>query len=171
MFTMKERRAVYVFLRGLKHVEQLKKFGDISYISKRMGYAELYLNEDDVEKTVDKLNQYRFVKTVKVSPRPDIDPDLDDVHDDVFFEAYDQAQEDVEKDRSDEKSADLKGQSRVKLAQQTGQGKGQSEAKLAEPTDQGQNQPPKKNNRQDDGQQDLQTDGKAHVPAEKGGKS
>lgn len=167
MFTMKERRAVYVFLRGLKHVEQLKKFGDISYISKRMGYVELYLNEDEVEKTVDKLNQYRFVKTVKVSPRPDIDPDLDDVHDDVFFEAYDQAQEDAEK----EKSADSKGQSQVKLAKQTGQGKGQSEAKLVEPTNQSQNQPPKKNNRQDDGQQDLQIDDKAHVPAEKGGKS
>lgn len=160
MFTIKKRRAVYVFLRGLKHVEQLKKFGDISYISKRMGYVELYLNEDDVEKTVNKLNQYRFVKTVKISPRPDIDPDLDDVHDDVFFEAYDQAQEDAEKDQSDEKSAE-----------QTGQSKGQSEAKLAEPTNQGQNQPTKKNNRQDDGQQDLQTDDKAHVPAEKGGKS
>lgn len=91
---MKERRAIFVYLRGLKHLEQMKKFGDISYISKKMQYVELYVDEDQVATVVEKLNQYRFVKIVKISPRPEIDPDLGDVHDDVFFEAYDQAQDD-----------------------------------------------------------------------------
>lgn len=90
---MKERRAIFVYLRGLKHLEQMKKFGDISYISKKMQYVELYVDEDQVATVVEKLNQYRFVKIVKTSPRPEIDPDLGDVHDDVFFEAYDQAQD------------------------------------------------------------------------------
>lgn len=89
MFTMKKRRALYVFMRGLKQVEQLKKFGDIAYISNKMNYVALYVNEEEVDDLVAKLKKYRFVKTVKPSARPDIDPDLGDVHDDVFFEAYD----------------------------------------------------------------------------------
>lgn len=89
MFTMKKRRALYVFMRGLKQVDQLKKFGDIAYISNKMNYVALYVDEDQVEELVPKLKKYRFVKTVKESARPDIDPDLGDVHDDVFFEAYD----------------------------------------------------------------------------------
>ncbi|WP_238476896.1 YlbG family protein [Fructobacillus broussonetiae] len=89
MFKMKERRALYVFMRGLKQVEQLKKFGDIAYISNKMNYVALYVDEDRVDELVPKLKKYRFVKTVKPSARPDIDPDLGDVHDNVFFEAYD----------------------------------------------------------------------------------
>lgn len=89
MFDMQERRALYVYMRGLKQVNQLKKFGDIAYISNKMNYVSLYVNEDQVDELVDKLKKYRFVKTVKPSARPDINPDLDDQHDDVFFEAYD----------------------------------------------------------------------------------
>ena len=89
MFDMKKRRALYVYMRGLKQVGQLKKFGDIAYISNSMNYVALYVDEGKVDELVEKLKKYRFVKTVKPSARPDIDPDLDDQHDDVFFEAYD----------------------------------------------------------------------------------
>ncbi|WP_338029132.1 YlbG family protein [Fructobacillus americanaquae] len=155
---MKERRSVYVFLRGLKHIEQLKKFGDISYISKRMGYVELYLDEVDVEKTIDKLNQYRFVKTVKVSPRPDIDPDLGDVHDDVFFEAYDQTQEDTGKDQPDAKKVKANNQGKDRETKTAAAG-------------QAQNQQGKKNGRQAHEQQGGQTVQQNQETAKKGGKS
>lgn len=92
MFEMKKRRALYVYMRGLKQVNQLKKFGEIAYISNKMNYVALYVNEESVADLVEKLKKYRFVKTVKQSERPDIDPDLGDLHDDVFFEEYDQEQ-------------------------------------------------------------------------------
>ncbi|MDF7637002.1 YlbG family protein [Leuconostocaceae bacterium ESL0958] len=90
MFTMQKRRALYVYLRGLKHVNQLKKFGDLTYISKPMSYVALYVNEEEVATVAEKLAAYRFVKRVKTSPRPDIDPDFAGQHDDLFFEAYEQ---------------------------------------------------------------------------------
>ncbi|MCK8616807.1 YlbG family protein [Fructobacillus sp. M158] len=92
MFEMKKRRALYVYMRGLKQVNQLKKFGDIAYISNKMHYVALYVNEEEADDLLIKLKKYRFVKTVKASARPDIDPDLGDQHDDVFFEEYDQEQ-------------------------------------------------------------------------------
>lgn len=105
MFEMQKRRAIYVYMRGLKQVGQLKKFGDIAYISNKMNYVALYVNDDDVEELTSKLKKYRFVKTVKESPRPDIDPDLGDLHDDVFFEAYDKGQDEEKAVQETEKPA------------------------------------------------------------------
>ncbi|CAH1850410.1 YlbG family protein [Convivina intestini] len=87
-FEIQARRAIYVYLRNLKNVNQLKKFGQVLYVSEAMNLVELYINEDQVEALVKKLRQYRFVKHIKISPRPDIDPDLENKHDDVFFEDY-----------------------------------------------------------------------------------
>ncbi|WEV54917.1 YlbG family protein [Leuconostocaceae bacterium ESL0723] len=92
-FFIQPRRALYVYLKNLKYAHQFKKYGHVTYISQQMNLVAVYVNEDQVQHLVDKFNQMKFVKTVKVSPRPDIDPDLGDQHDDVFFENYDQDQE------------------------------------------------------------------------------
>ncbi len=55
-----------------------------------MGYVMLYVNDEDIAAQIDKIKQYKFVRDVLSSPRPDIDPDLGDVHDDIFFENYDE---------------------------------------------------------------------------------
>lgn len=88
-FEVQPRRAIYVYMRSLKYLGQLKKHGQVGYVSKRMNIVELYTDEEKVADLADKLEQYRFVKHVKLSPRPDIDPDLENKHDDVFFEEYD----------------------------------------------------------------------------------
>ncbi|MBK0041378.1 MAG: YlbG family protein [Leuconostoc pseudomesenteroides] len=89
-FQIQERRAVYVYLSHVRHAQQLKKFGQITYISRKMSLVGLYLNEENVGEVVSKLQQYKFVKRVVTSPRPDIDPELGDMHDDIFFENYDE---------------------------------------------------------------------------------
>ncbi|CAK8053642.1 YlbG family protein [Eupransor demetentiae] len=88
-FEVQPRRAIYVYMRSLKYLGQLKKHGQVGYVSKRMNIVELYTDEEKVADLAHKLEQYRFVKHVKLSPRPDIDPDLENKHDDVFFEEYD----------------------------------------------------------------------------------
>ena len=89
-FEIQPRRALYVYLKNKRHVPQLKKFGKITYVSRRMGYVMLYVNDEDIAAQIDKIKQYKFVRDVLSSPRPDIDPDLGDVHDDIFFENYDE---------------------------------------------------------------------------------
>ncbi|MFD1465853.1 YlbG family protein [Lapidilactobacillus mulanensis] len=76
MFTMKERISLSVWLYSLKQVRQLRRYGMIYYISKRMKYVIIYLDESQLEATVKALNNLRFVKKVEVSPRKQIDLNL-----------------------------------------------------------------------------------------------
>ncbi|CAM3184814.1 YlbG family protein [Leuconostoc rapi] len=84
------RRALYVYLKNNRHAPQLKKFGQLNYVSRKMGFAMIYVDDENIDQKINKIKQYKFVKDVIASPRPDIDPDLGDVHDDIFFENYDE---------------------------------------------------------------------------------
>ena len=44
-----ERQALVVWLYTLKPIKQLKKFGNIHYISKRLKYIYLYVAKDEAE--------------------------------------------------------------------------------------------------------------------------
>ena len=63
-----ERRAIIVWLYTLKPIKQLKRFGNIQYISKRLKYIYLYVNEEEVESVIDKVSKFHFVRKVAVSP-------------------------------------------------------------------------------------------------------
>jgi uncharacterized protein YlbG (UPF0298 family) len=85
---MTPRRALYVYLKNTRHVNTLKKFGTLSYVSRRFNYATLYVDDEGIDAQVEHLLTYKFVRKVLVSPRPDINPELDNLHDAVFFENY-----------------------------------------------------------------------------------
>ncbi|AFT82027.1 DUF2129 domain-containing protein [Leuconostoc carnosum] len=89
-FEIQPRRALYVYLKNNRHATQLKKFGHLTYISRKMGFATIYVDDVDIDQKISKIKQYKFVGEVLPSPRPDIDPDLGDLHDDIFFESYDE---------------------------------------------------------------------------------
>ena len=69
-----ERRAIIVWLYTLKPIKQLKRFGNIQYISKRLKYIYLYVNEEEVESVIDKVS--KFVRKVEVSPRHEVRMDF-----------------------------------------------------------------------------------------------
>lgn len=87
-FTMIKRRAVYVYLKNMRYANMMRKFGDVTYTSRKMNFVMLYLDDAQVDNTVEQLYKYKFVRKVLISPKPDINPDLDNVHDAVFFENY-----------------------------------------------------------------------------------
>lgn len=66
------RRGLIVWVYSLKQLRNLKRFGYIHYVSKKMKYAVLYVNEDSLEETIEKLNKQFFVRSVDKSFRPDI---------------------------------------------------------------------------------------------------
>ena len=71
-FTMQERRSLIVYTYSLKQTRQLKRYGTVMYVSKKMRYVVLYVNQADVEKLTAQLKELRFVKRVVPSMRPDI---------------------------------------------------------------------------------------------------
>ncbi|WP_078554892.1 YlbG family protein [Bacillus alkalicellulosilyticus] len=65
-----QRQSVSVWLHSLKYARQLRKYGNVHYVSKKMKYVILYLDQTEVENTVNKLETFHYVKDVSVSMRP-----------------------------------------------------------------------------------------------------
>lgn len=66
------RRGIIVFVYSLKQVRNLRRYGVVHYVSKRMKYVVLYVNETEVDNAVSKLERLHFVREVSLSHRPDI---------------------------------------------------------------------------------------------------
>lgn len=65
-----KRQGLAVWLHSLKNVRQLKKFGNIHYVSKKMKYVILYCDQGEIDPVVQRLESLQFVKKVEVSMRP-----------------------------------------------------------------------------------------------------
>ena len=99
-FEMKKRQSVSVFISHLRQSKQLRRFGDIIYVSRRMKYVVIYMDQDQVTSNVQRLKQLGFVKKVVVSPRNQINMNFDET-----LSKYRLTEEDQEKikDQSEEK--------------------------------------------------------------------
>lgn len=71
-FQIQKRRGIIVWVYSLKQLKTLKRYGLIHYVSRKMKYVVLYVNEETVETTLDKLASLHFVRQVEQSYRPDI---------------------------------------------------------------------------------------------------
>lgn len=70
---VQQRRCLIVWVYSLKQMKTLKKYGVIHYVSRRLKYVVIYMNEADIEKSEEKLNGLYFVRKVDRSYRPDIE--------------------------------------------------------------------------------------------------
>lgn len=67
---IEERQGMAVWLNSLKYTRQLRKYGNIHYISKKMKYVILYCSVNKIEETKDRLSSLHYVKEVQLSERP-----------------------------------------------------------------------------------------------------
>lgn len=65
-----KRQGLIVWLHSLKQVKQLRRFGNVHYISRRMKYAVIYTDLDAADELSEKLNSLHFVKRVDQSFKP-----------------------------------------------------------------------------------------------------
>ncbi len=64
------RQGLIVWLHSTKPVKQLRRYGNVHYISRRMKYAVLYNDMEKVEDLIEKLKSLHFVKRVEPSYKP-----------------------------------------------------------------------------------------------------
>ncbi|WP_057875812.1 YlbG family protein [Liquorilactobacillus aquaticus] len=95
-FNINERQSIIVYLYHLKNSKQLRRYGTIHYVSKRMKYVVLYIDHENLDETLKKLKEMRFVKRVIMSPRPNIKINFED----EVGKTYKLTEEDREKYRS-----------------------------------------------------------------------
>lgn len=72
-FEVTQRRSVIVHLKNVRQARQLRRFGVVSYISEKMKYAVIYMNEADVATKSALIERLGFVSSVELSHCPDVD--------------------------------------------------------------------------------------------------
>lgn len=70
MFKVADRQSLIVWLFSLKNAKSLKRFGNIHYVSKRLKYVVLYVDQVEATSLSEKLSSMPFVKKVDLSYKP-----------------------------------------------------------------------------------------------------
>ncbi|MGR3741922.1 YlbG family protein [Companilactobacillus sp. DQM5] len=89
---MNARKGLIIWLYSLRGQKELRKFGNIYYISKKMKYVIMYIDKNDIDKVVNKVSRMKFVKKVEFSYRDEIDMNFEEkigaseIKDTVFSE-------------------------------------------------------------------------------------
>jgi uncharacterized protein YlbG (UPF0298 family) len=67
---MRDRQGLIVYVHHLKQAKSLRKYGHVHFISRRLKYAVLYMDQEVIESTKNKLSKLPYVKQVLESQRP-----------------------------------------------------------------------------------------------------
>ena len=62
--TVQPTTGLIVYLHSIRHSRNLKSYGRLYYVSKRMRYGLIYVNKDDEEEITKKLASQSWVKQV-----------------------------------------------------------------------------------------------------------
>ncbi|CEH28506.1 hypothetical protein AM501_21855 [Aneurinibacillus migulanus] len=70
---MRERRVgLAVYVKSAKAARNLRKFGNVHYISRRLNYVSMYTAADTLEDTIERISRLDFVTRVEKSHRHEI---------------------------------------------------------------------------------------------------
>lgn len=70
---LNERQGLIVWFQHRKNIRTIKKYGHLIYVSKKMRFAVIYVNQDEIEAIESEIVKLPFVKKVQQSYRPFID--------------------------------------------------------------------------------------------------
>ncbi|QHJ70866.1 MULTISPECIES: DUF2129 domain-containing protein [Planococcaceae] len=67
---MRDRQGLIVYVHHLKQAKSLRKYGHVHFISRKLKYVVLYMDQEVIESTKAKLLKLPYVKQVLESQRP-----------------------------------------------------------------------------------------------------
>src|SRR5699024_5661814 len=70
---IQKRRGLIVWVYSLRQLKNLRRYGFVHYVSRKMKYVVLYKNKEDVKKSLIKIQHIHIVRQVYHSYRPYID--------------------------------------------------------------------------------------------------
>lgn len=65
-----KRQGLIVWFQHKRNVRQLKRYGHLIYVSVKMRYAIIYVNQDEIESIEENLNKLSFISKVERSYKP-----------------------------------------------------------------------------------------------------
>ena len=90
MFKLTARRALVAYINGNHVVRTLRHYGIVRYVSRRMHYVILYVDQDQIEQLKAKIGHLRAVRSVEESARPDLDSTLTDLEITGLYKMHDE---------------------------------------------------------------------------------
>ena len=77
MLLIVNRQGLIVWFQHMKNMKHIKRYGNLIYISKKLKYAVIYVNQEEIEAIEKKLLKHSFVLKVDRSYKPYIRTDYD----------------------------------------------------------------------------------------------
>ncbi|MBP2077877.1 YlbG family protein [Oceanobacillus polygoni] len=71
------RQGIVVWFQHMKNIKQLKRYGNLIFASKRLKYAVIYVNQDELEKVEAKILKHSFVSKLERSYKPFVRTDYE----------------------------------------------------------------------------------------------
>lgn len=71
------RQGIIVWFQHRKNIKQIRRFGNLIYVSKKMRYAVLYVNQEEVEATIENMSKLSFISKIDVSYKPFLKTDFE----------------------------------------------------------------------------------------------
>lgn len=68
-----KRQGLIVWFQHMKNLRQIKRHGHLLYASKRLKYAVLYVNFEDLEEIQMRLEKFSFISKVEHSEKPHVE--------------------------------------------------------------------------------------------------
>lgn len=90
MFELVSRRALIVYVSSNRVVRHLRRYGLVRYVSRKMHYVVLYVDQDRLEQVSAQVQKLRAVRKVEPSFRPDLDPTLTDLEMTGIYKRHDE---------------------------------------------------------------------------------
>ncbi|UQS82737.1 YlbG family protein [Bombilactobacillus folatiphilus] len=72
------RQEVIVWMNNSHPSKKLRRFGTVIYVSFKMNYAIMYLDQAKLKQQVEQIARLSFVSKVELSPRQDLETYFDD---------------------------------------------------------------------------------------------
>ena len=72
-----KRQGLIVWFQHMRNIKQIKRLGHLIYVSKKMRYAVIYVNQSDIETIESKLSKYSFISKVERSYKPFVKTEFD----------------------------------------------------------------------------------------------
>ncbi|MFQ3545864.1 DUF2129 domain-containing protein [Halobacillus rhizosphaerae] len=67
-----KRQGMVVYFQHMKNIRQIKKHGHLIHASKKLKYALVYVDQEELEEKMEKLERLPFVSRVIPSLKPEV---------------------------------------------------------------------------------------------------
>lgn len=72
------RQEIIVWMSNSHPSKRLRRFGTVIYVSFKMNYAIMYLDQANLKSQIKVIEKLSFVTKIELSPRQDLETDFDD---------------------------------------------------------------------------------------------